>query len=383
MASTESPATRMYVHRRFVIRFLVTLLVLLSIASFVSIALGLGATTDTTSQEDSATPTRLADTNPFYVLLIGSDSLEGTALYTGNMNSRSETSQAHADGLILARIDPGTCTVTLVTVPANTVLEDSGIPVRDTLVEGPKATVHTVERITGVSIRYYFLLGFSGFEALVSQVGPIDADVPVSITMQDPLTARPITIPTGKHVELDEAGTLAYIRSSEPYLVDSDAHRQLNARTVVSDMITMVLGSEDDAVRKVLGVFESEVETNIDNATLLSLVTRFYDEKEAVRIFSCTGPYLASSINEAGEPIVEPRVTAWRELMSVVDSGEDPAAALPHYDFQGSEDDYVKEPYSVESSSSTIVASASTASSSGSGKASSSSAAASSKAKKD
>ena len=142
------------------------------------------------------------------------------------------------------------------------------------------------------------------------------------------------------------------MRSSEPYAVDADAHRQLNIRTVITDVMFQVLDLEDDGVRKALGVFEKEVDTNIGNNLLISLVTRFYDERENVKVYACTGPYLASAVNEQGQPIVTNRVSDWRALMTVVDSGEDPAAVMPQYDFRGSEDDYVKETASSSTASS-------------------------------
>ena len=369
--STRDANTRMFIHRRFVVRFLLVLLVLLSAASFISIALGLGLNTSDGGQEESGTPTKLTDMSPFYVLLIGSDSLEGTALYTGGDNSNQQ-----ADGLLLARIDPANCVLTLVTVPSNTVIEDFDGMVRDSLSGGPQQTVHMVERVAGVNIRYYFLMDFSGFETLLGRVGRVKADVPVSITMQDPITAKQVTVPSGKGVELDEAATLAYLRATDPYLADADPHRQLNVRSVISDMVFTVLGLEDDGVRKALGVFEEEVDTNITNSLLISLVTRFYDERENVKVYACTGPYLASAVNAQGEPIVTNQVSAWRSLMSVVDSGEDPAAAMPQYDFKGSDDDYVKAATSASasaaSSSRAQAASTSSAKSADASKASSS-----------
>ena len=70
MKGYENPNTRMYIHRRIVVRFLEALLVLLSVASFVSIALGLGTTPSFSGQEDSGTPTRLTDMSPFYALVV-------------------------------------------------------------------------------------------------------------------------------------------------------------------------------------------------------------------------------------------------------------------------------------------------------------------------
>ena len=364
MKKSAYDASRMYIHRRIVVRFLEALLVLLSVAAFVTIALGLGTATPSAGQEDSGTPTKLTDTTPFYVLLIGSDSLEGTALYTGDVNARQQ-GDPQADSLLLTRVDPGECTLTFVTIPSNTVIEDADELVRDTLTEtSAKDTVHMVERIAGVSVRYHFVMGFSAFETLVSQIGNVTTDVPVAITMEDPVTAKAVTVPAGKDIELDAAQTLAFLRSSEPYVADADPHRQLNVRTVIGNLVMQVLESEDSVVRKDLGVFEGQVQTNMGNNTLISLVTRFYDEKERVQIYACTGPYLSSSINANGEPVIESQVSAWRELMTVVDSGADPAEVMPQYNFQGSEDDYVKP--KAPASSTSASASSSSSSSKGS-----------------
>jgi hypothetical protein len=215
-------------------------------------------------------------------------------------------------------------------------------------------------------------MGFSAFETLVNQIGQVRADVPVPITMQDPVTAKTVNIEAGKGASLDAAQTLAYVRSWDPYVNDADPHRQLNARTVIVDLVGQVLESEDEAVRKVLGVFEEQVQTNINNSTLISLVTRFYDEKEHTQVFACTGPYLSTGINEKGEPIIERQLTAWRELMNVVDSGADPAVAMPQYNFQGDEDDYAKPKASSSSTGSSSATTSSSASSTASSTASSS-----------
>ena len=99
-------------------------------------------------------------------------------------------------------------------------------------------------------------------------------------------------------------------------------------------------------------MFEEQVQTNISNNTLISLVTRFYDEREITQVFACTGPYLSTGINADGEPVIDRQLMAWRELMTVVDSGEDPATIMPQYNFQGDKSDYVKEKAPAESSTS-------------------------------
>jgi anionic cell wall polymer biosynthesis LytR-Cps2A-Psr (LCP) family protein len=336
MNPETSQISRIYIHRRFVVRFLIAMLIVLSVLSFASIAFGWGRDAGQDNM-DSGTPTQLADTSPFYVLLIGNDSLEGTALYTGEIDEDKKP-VIHAEAITLARMDPRAFTITLVTVPSNTVLYDSDEQVRDSMRDGgPEQTVYTVERITGVDVRYYFMLDYNGFEEVVKRMGRVTADVPATFRIQDPVTAKPIVVKKGENRELNAAEALGLARAWWPYENDFDAHRQLNVRTMETDLINRTLGSDDEKVRKVLGTFEKNCNTNIDKELLISLVTRFYENKDAVTIYSCTGPYLTTSISENGEPIIRQPPSAWRELMTVVDAGEDPAAAFPMYDFKHSE----------------------------------------------
>ena len=60
-------------------------------------------------------------TEPFYVLLIGSDSRKGTALYTGKSDSHAQVDQ-HSDVMTLLRVDPVNYVLTFVTIPRDTQL---------------------------------------------------------------------------------------------------------------------------------------------------------------------------------------------------------------------------------------------------------------------
>ena len=329
-ATALAPKTR--IRRRTVVAFLVTLLVVLSAASFASIALGWGKTSAGVSDQELGEPTQLASTDPFYILLIGSDTLEGTALYTADM-SRDPDYAPHADAITLMRVDPAALTLTLVSVPADTVLQDYNLRLRDSLAEGgPEETTYLVERLTGVSIGDYFLIDYAAFEALVNQVGSIKVDVPQTLVEQDPLTAKKITVKEGNNQKLDGAHALAYVRASEQYPADVAAHRQHNVREVEAAIISQVFSLDDAKVRAALGVFESGVETSMSNQDLLALVTRFYSNKEQAQVFSCTGPYLTTGIDVEGRPFIRTSPNVWRELMTIVDAGENPAD-YPQYTF--------------------------------------------------
>ena len=109
----------------------------------------------------------VSSTDPFYVLLIGSDSRKGTALYTGNKADHAQLDQ-HSDIMTLMRVDPETYLITLVSIPRDTVLEGSSSRINDALLDNdPQKVVDEAEKLTGVEIPYYMMTTFTSFEALI------------------------------------------------------------------------------------------------------------------------------------------------------------------------------------------------------------------------
>ena len=123
--------------------------------AFVALCSALGAFADSQQHSDSLQFSVVEHKDPFYVLLIGSDSRKGTALYTGKASDHAQLDQ-HADVITLVRVDPANYKLTLVTVPRDTVLPGESSKINDTLVHGdPLQTVDAVERLTGIEIDYY------------------------------------------------------------------------------------------------------------------------------------------------------------------------------------------------------------------------------------
>ena len=85
-------------------------------------------------EEEVQIVTQETPTEPFYVLLIGSDSRKGTALYTGKADGHAQLDQ-HADVITLMRIDPENYLITLVSIPRDTQLEGTASKISDTLLD--------------------------------------------------------------------------------------------------------------------------------------------------------------------------------------------------------------------------------------------------------
>ena len=284
------------------------------------------ATTQEAPDEEAAQESEELEypTEPFYVLLIGSDTREGTAFYTGK-GSDDPPHDDHADVLTLMRIDPTEHVITLVTIPRDTVLVGSDSKINDTLLGNhPEQTVAAVERLTGVQIDHYLLTTFTAFELLVDSLGGVTVDVPKTIAFTDPVSAETVKVKEGKNRKLDGAEALVLARVRKDYGEGGDRVRQQNVRNLEEAIIKAAL-EDPQAVAEVLSDIDRYIETDMDAAEMAMLVTGFTANADDVTFYSCCGPYNGGE-NEDGVWVIEEDIPRWTAIMQVVDAGEDPSA---------------------------------------------------------
>lgn len=276
------------------------------------------------AKEGKVSLEEVSSTEPFYTLLIGSDSRKGTALYTGKKTDHAQVDQ-HADVMTLMRVDPATYTITLVSIPRDTVLRGTSWKVNDSLLDGdPEETVATAERLTGVEIDYYMMTTFTSFEALVNALGGVTVDVPKDVKVPDPMTADNVELQAGSAQELDGSEALVLARARKEYGEHQEALRQINVRNIETAMIRKVLSLDSEkSANAVLLDLEEYTTTNLDMASIGYLVVDFVAHREEVTIYSTTGPY-AGGENADGLWVVQEDPLAWAELMAAVDAGENP-----------------------------------------------------------
>lgn len=304
----------------------VAVVAILSLA-FIGLVAFLDRVADQTETGNASIATA-SSTDPFYVLLIGSDSRKGTALYTGNKSDHAQVDQ-HSDVMTLMRVDPGTYLITLVSIPRDTVLEGSSSRINDALLDNdPQKVVEEAEKLTGVEIPYYMMTTFTSFEALIDAMGGIMVDVPKDIKVPDPMTAEDVALKAGDDQYLDGSEALVLARARKEYGDNQEALRQINVRNLEIAMIQKVLDLDSEKTANgVLVDLEENTSTNLDMAAVGYLMIDFITHKEEVVIYSCTGPYRGSE-NADGLWVVEEDAEAWAELMDVVDAGGDPAGIV-------------------------------------------------------
>ena len=270
-----------------------------------------------------------APTEPLYVLLIGSDSRKGTALYTGRANEHAQIDQ-HSDIMTLMRIDPQTYTITFVTIPRDTVMSGGTGKINNALLNNdPSEVVEAVEKLTGVDVARYMMVNFTTFADLVDALGGIDVDVPKTITVPDPATGKSLTVNAGKSRHLNGAQALVLARARKDYDTDQDVLRQINVRAIETAMVKKVLSFDGDLdIDWLLELLEEEVKTDLDLPITGLVILDFVQHADEVKFYSCTGPY-DGAIRESDEQwVVKQDDEAWAELMTAVDAGEDPSGIV-------------------------------------------------------
>lgn len=263
---------------------------------------------------------------PFYTLLIGSDSRKGTALYTGKPNEHAQVNQ-HADIMTLVRVDPVEHVITLLSIPRDTAPE-GGPKINDSLLSNnPEDVVAAAEALTGVTIDYYFMTNFIDFENLVDGANGVIATVPKTITVPDPSTGKDVEVAAGDDRLLDGSQALVLSRARKEYGDDQEAIRQFNVRAVEESLIRSVLeGRVDQATA--FELIETFTVTNMDSAALSWLIADFVGHADEVTFYSGTGPYAGSSREPDGLWTVPQDSETWAVLMQAVDAGEDPATVV-------------------------------------------------------
>ena len=263
---------------------------------------------------------------PFYMLLLGSDSREGSG--TGNGPAESGDQQ-RSDVIILARIDAPNKTVTLVSVPRDTpyTLDDGTVvKVNEAYnIGGAPMSVKAVSDITGVDIAHYVEVHISELEAIVDTLGGVDVYVDRELVVDDTQKGEEQIIPAGEQT-LNGRQAQVFARDRHSY-DDSeeggDNRRQNNVRTLLEAIIDKVL---DRPVYELPGTIldlAQYVTSDMKTSDIVALGLAFAGND--VTMYSCTGPSDGDIIESYGGLwFCYPNPEGWAALMAEVDSGQEP-----------------------------------------------------------
>lgn len=263
----------------------------------------------------------------YYVLVLGSDSREGSG--TGN-NESEEGDQHRSDVMLLVRVDPTNKQVTMVSIPRDTYWAHDGTvnKINEAYnIGGAAMSVQVVEDLTGVKISHCVEVDFSGLGDIVDYLGGIEVNVPQDISYEDALTGETVSVSAGKQTLTGQQAQI-FARVRKAYS-NQDEQRQSNVRQLVEAVANKVLDRPITEIPGVILQLASYVGTDIRSSDLVNMGLSFAGG--GVKFYSCTGPDVGYNDETLdGAYLVYPSPEGWARLMAVVDSGGDPSSVDPN-----------------------------------------------------
>ena len=265
-----------------------------------------------TAEEQEAIQGALADransTDPFYMLLLGSDEREGNT----EMGARSDTA-------IVARIDPKNNQVTLISIPRDTKIVYRGSTIKFNAAYfygGTAGSITAASELLGVPISHYAEVSFSSLVGLVDAVGGVEVDVPMRISDRK---AGDITIEEGVQT-LDGESALVFARSRQ--YTDGDFTRASNQRLLIEALAKKVISLP---ITQMPGVIEGAaqcVTTDLSLTGIISLAMEFVDDDGELTVYSAMVPSVFGTNDDVSYVIAEK--DGLKQMMEIVDQGGDP-----------------------------------------------------------
>jgi LCP family protein required for cell wall assembly len=157
---------------------LVVLLVIWTVAGYLSVRSGVGAANKRLPADVDSTLTSqdgLLLSKPSTILLLGTD----------HSKNASRAADRHSDSIMLLRTDPGHHRLYYLSIPRDLAVDVPGHGQEKVNAAmqfgGPALAIRTLREFTGLPINHVVVVDFGAFEKLIDKVGGIDVNVPENI----------------------------------------------------------------------------------------------------------------------------------------------------------------------------------------------------------
>lgn len=215
-----------------------------------------------------------SDDEPYYVLIIGSDSRD-----------TSDMGDGRSDTIMLARVDPAKPQVSLISIPRDSkiYLEGHGIQKINAAFQygGPAGSVQVVSELFNVKISHYVEIDFDGFISIVDQLGGIDVDVPVDIDLW------------GTHISAGKQhlnGAQALIMSRCRYLPGGDFQRVQDQRIIFQAIAKAVLSSSKFDLPGLITSMASSLKSDLNSTAAINLLLKLQGLDTKNSLYMATVP---------------------------------------------------------------------------------------------
>ncbi len=261
--------------------------------------------------------------DPFYMLLLGIDKSEVRSSVLANPD---DFHNYRADTIILARVDPKTPLLTLVSIHRDT-LVNLGANGQQKInaayaIGGPSYMTKVVSDFAGVPISHYAEIDFDGLMGLIDTLGGIDINLPIDVI--DEKYARGNLKAGDHHLTSEEALFLARARHAYDAYGDGDAYRAANQRMIISAIIKKVLASNPTQWPTLINQMTEyvKVDPGLTSQFILSLAWQMQNLNTATDIYTGMDPTTSKYTNNLWYEICN--VPAWNKMMERVNKGLPP-----------------------------------------------------------
>ena len=230
-----------------------------------------------------------------------------------------------SDSMILARIDPQSKQVTMVSLHRDTLI-DMGTNGKQKLnaahsIGGAAYTIEVVSKFAGVPISHYAEIDFDGFKEAVDALGGVEVDVPMEINDED----------AGGHLDAglqtlngDQALILCRARHAYDAYGDGDRYRAANQRLVLSAVAKKILSSDPITMANTIQALSKYITTDFNVTDIVSLASSMKGLNTDTGIYSAMEPTTSKLVNGTWYEYVNEK--EWQTMMQRVDQGLPPTA---------------------------------------------------------
>lgn len=281
--------------------------------------LGFDDASNAAGVQSALTPAQ--DDQPFYVLLLGSDSRK----YSESAEKKGVSAgKNYSDVMMLCRVDAANKKITLVSIPRDTRWYDPQRKkirkINSAFNDGPARSIEAVEQLTGVKISHYAQINMDGFEGLVDAVGGITVNVPQTIGYKDMLTKEYIQIEKGTQT-LNGQQAQIFARARHEYK-DQEATRQSNNRQIVEALVTSIRNQPWYNMPEVGLAIAGCLDTDMKSSEIIPLAMNFL--RGDITIYNGTGPTEGDIYQDDQLWYCYTNTAGWKKLMKTVEEGSDP-----------------------------------------------------------
>lgn len=260
-------------------------------------------------------------TDPFYVLLLGTDGSAEREAADG-----LDEGAYRSDSMMLARIDPKDKKVSIISIPRDTLVSIPGHgdqKINAALAfGGPSLAVQTVSKLAGVPITHYAEVNFDGFRSVVDALGGVEVDVPIPIDDDEAGGSLEAGVQT-----LDGEGALILCRTRHTYddYGAGDLYRAANQRMVISAIAQKMLSVDPFSLGNTVSTLSQYVTTDLDVASIVGIAQSMRGIDATEDIYTAVAPTTSEYKNGGWYEILDK--TAWKDMMRRMDEGLPPVAA--------------------------------------------------------